>query len=63
MIASGIEPKIILRSQYNGITVRRGSYELLQWLNTFIYFVKNNGELDTIKKRWFKAPLETMPTF
>lgn len=59
----GIERKITLRSQYNGITVRRGSTDFLQWINTFLYFVKNNGELDAINQKWFKVPLPTMPTF
>ncbi len=53
----GIERKIVLRSQYNGITVRRGSTDFLQWINTFLYFVKNNGELDAINQKWFKTPL------
>ncbi|QTL05265.1 transporter substrate-binding domain-containing protein [Aquabacter sp. L1I39] len=59
----GIERKLVLRSQYNGITVRRGSTEFLQWINTFLYFVKNNGELDAINQKWFKTPLPNMPTF
>ncbi|MEP9367725.1 transporter substrate-binding domain-containing protein [Xanthobacter sp. VNH20] len=59
----GIERKITLRSQYNGITVRRGSADFLQWINTFLYFVKNNGELDAINQKWFKTPLPVMPTF
>lgn len=59
----GIERKIVLRSQYNGITVRRGSSDFLQWINTFLYFVKNNGELDAINQKWFKTPLPAMPTF
>ncbi|MDE1569698.1 transporter substrate-binding domain-containing protein [Aquabacter sediminis] len=59
----GIERKLVLRSQYNGITVRRGSTDFLQWINTFLYFVKNNGELDAINQKWFKTPLPTLPTF
>ncbi|GGF77630.1 ABC transporter substrate-binding protein [Azorhizobium oxalatiphilum] len=59
----GIERKVTLRSQYNGITVRRGSTDFLQWTNTFLYFIKNNGELDAINQKWFKTPLAPMPTF
>jgi polar amino acid transport system substrate-binding protein len=58
-----IEKKLVLRSQYQGITVRRGSSDLLQWINTFLYFIKNNGELDAINKKWFNEPLPSMPTF
>ncbi len=59
----GLEKKITLRSQYNGITVRRGSQDFLQWINTFLYFVKNNGELDAINQKWFKTALPPLPTF
>ena len=61
--ALGLERKIVLRSQYNGITVRRGANDLLQWLNTFLYFVRNNGELDAINQKWFKTELPAMPSF
>ena len=57
------EPKFALRHQPNGITLRRGSTDLHQWVNTFIYFIKNNGELDAIHRRWFNAPLPDMPVF
>jgi polar amino acid transport system substrate-binding protein len=59
----GIEKKFALRSQYNGITLRRGADDLRQWVNTFIFFVKNNGELDTINQKWFHEPLPQMPVF
>ena len=52
-----IEKKLVLRSQYQGIAVRRGSHDLLQWINTYLYFIKNNGELNAINMKWFKEPL------
>lgn len=59
----GVERKVLLRSQFNGITVRRGATDFLQWINTFLFFVKNNGELDAINQKWFKTPLPTLATF
>src|SRR5215212_2947164 len=42
------EQKFPLRAAHFGIGIRRGNPELLQWLNTFVYQIKNSGELDAI---------------
>jgi polar amino acid transport system substrate-binding protein len=55
--------KIVLRELHFGIGVRRGQTELLQWLNTFIYTIKNNGELEAISKKWRELPLGPLPVF
>lgn len=57
------EPKIVLIRQYNGIAMRRSAIDLQRWVNTFLYYVKNNGELDAIYQKWFKIPMPEMPTF
>jgi polar amino acid transport system substrate-binding protein len=57
------EVKLVLRPLHFGIGVRRGQLELLQWLNTFIYQIKNNGELDAISRKWRELPLGEMPVF
>jgi polar amino acid transport system substrate-binding protein len=57
------EVKIVLRPLHFGIGVRRGQTDLLQWLNTFVYAIKNNGELDTISRKWRELPLEELPVF
>jgi polar amino acid transport system substrate-binding protein len=57
------ETKMVLRHQPNGITLRRGQADLLQWVNTFIYFIKNNGELDAICRKWLGTPLPELPVF
>src|SRR4030095_4450700 len=46
--AKNDEVKIVLRPLHFGIGIRRGQTELLQWLNTFVYTIKNNGDLDAI---------------
>jgi polar amino acid transport system substrate-binding protein len=61
--SANYEYKFVLRHQPNGITLRRGQDDLRQWINTFIYFVKNNGELDAIHRKWLKAPLPELPVF
>lgn len=58
-----LEKKFVLSRQYQGVTMRKGASDLLQWTNTFIYFVKNNGELDAINQKWLNQPLNPLPSF
>jgi polar amino acid transport system substrate-binding protein len=58
-----IERKFILLQQPNGITMRKDQFNLRQWVDTFIYFIKNNGELNTIHEKWFHKPLPVLPVF
>ncbi|MEO8135841.1 MAG: transporter substrate-binding domain-containing protein [Betaproteobacteria bacterium] len=55
--------KILLRPLHFGIGMRRGENDKRQWLNTFIYTIKNNGELDAISRKWRELPLEVLPVF
>lgn len=55
--------KILLRPLHFGIGLRRGETDKLQWLNTFLYTIKNNGELDAISRKWRGMPLENLPVF
>jgi polar amino acid transport system substrate-binding protein len=57
------EVKIVLRPLHFGIGIRRGQIDLLRWLNTFVYTIKNNGELDAISRKWRQLPLEVLPVF
>lgn len=60
---AGIERKYTLLQQSNGIGLRKENTELLQWVNTFVYYIKSNGELDKIYKKWWERPLPDLPTF
>lgn len=60
----GFEPKFALFNQFMSIAVRKDAYELRQWLNTTLSFIKNNGELDAISQKWTGKPLPAaMPVF
>ena len=61
--SANIERKVILLRQPNGITMRKDQWNLHQWLNTFVYFTKNDGELDALYQKWFHQPLPNLPTF
>jgi polar amino acid transport system substrate-binding protein len=58
------EQKFPLRAAHFGIGIRRGNPELLQWLNTFVYQMKNTGELDAIsRKHRNNTPMIPLPVF
>ena len=58
-----IAKKFILLRQPNGITMRANQFNLHQWVNTFVYYVKNNGELDVLHRKWFGSPFPELPVF
>ena len=49
--------KLQLSQQVQGIAVRKGSSELLTFVNQFIDKVKADGELNAIHEKWLGAPL------
>jgi polar amino acid transport system substrate-binding protein len=58
-----LETKITLRRQYNAMAVRMDAFELKQWVGTFLYQVKLNGELDALHQKWIGVPLPELPVF
>jgi polar amino acid transport system substrate-binding protein len=58
-----IEKKFVLLRQPNGITMRADQFNLHRWVNTFVYFTKNNGELDALWQKWFHSPMPELPVF
>lgn len=64
MPQAGIERKITLLQQGNGIGLRKDKVELLQWVNTFVYYIRSNGELDVLHRKWWGIPLPAnLPSF
>jgi polar amino acid transport system substrate-binding protein len=55
--------KFVLATQADALAVRKDAWELHQYLNTFIYYVKANGDLDALYRKWVKVPLPPLPTF
>jgi len=61
---AGLENKFLLFNQPNCMTVRKDQFEMRQWLQNTIYFMKGNGELDEIAVKWTGSPLpENLPVF
>ncbi len=63
--ASGdeFEQKFELHAFHFGVGIRRGNPDLLHWLNTFIYFNKNDGTLNELSMKWRGKPMIDLPTF
>jgi polar amino acid transport system substrate-binding protein len=61
--AGKMEIKFPYSVQPNSMTVRKGQFDLQQWLNNFIYYVKLDGELDAISRKWSGSPLPNLPVF
>ena len=59
----GIETKFILKESPSFIGLKKGNFDLLQWVNVFILHKKLGGELDAISEKWLGEPLPPLPTF
>ena len=57
----GIEPKITLREQANGMAFRKADTALAEYANKFIAEIEGNGELSKINQKWFGIPLPKLP--
>lgn len=55
------ERKLTLVENHFGIGVRRGQFDLLQWLNSFIYAIRANGELNAITEKWTGEKMGSLP--
>jgi len=42
--------------------VRHGEFNLLRWLDTFIFYSKMNGSLDALHQKWMGEGLADLPT-
>jgi polar amino acid transport system substrate-binding protein len=56
------EVKFSMLTAWYSIGLKRGESDLLQWVNTFLFFHLNNGDLAKIYEKWIKVPLPPVPT-
>jgi len=52
-----IELKFKLRNSPAHMAMRQGDFALLQWLNTYIFFIRNNGELQRLHRTWLNEDM------
>lgn len=60
---ANVERKITILAQANGVGLRKQDTELREWINAFIFYIKSNGELNNLYKKYWQVPMpENMPT-
>lgn len=55
--------KFTLARAHFGMGVRRGSFDLLHWINTYLYTIKTSGELAELHQRYLGVPSGDLPVF
>jgi polar amino acid transport system substrate-binding protein len=55
-----LENKISFGADLAFMGVRAGEFGMLQWLNSFIYIHKQNGDLGNLSKKWLNMTLPPM---
>ncbi|MFI4987068.1 MAG: transporter substrate-binding domain-containing protein [Alphaproteobacteria bacterium] len=58
-----IEHKLVVTTTYYAPIVRPGDFELLQWVNTWVFLNRQNGVLAAIYKKYTGLELPALPTF
>ena len=54
--------KFVIRRSPAHIGVPMGEFELLQWVNSFIFFNTMNGELERLHQTYLGIPMDPLPT-
>ena len=57
----GIEPKFTVTTAYYAVAVKPGNFDLLQWVNTWVFVNKNNGVLAKIYEQHTGVKLVDLP--
>ncbi len=53
--------KFALRRAPAHVTMRMGEHNLLRWVDTFIFQITLNGELDKLHVKWLGGPMQPLP--
>jgi polar amino acid transport system substrate-binding protein len=57
------ESKIVLNELHMSMAVKKGQSDLLQYLNTLIFLVKQSGELEQLTQQHLGVPAGNLPVF
>ena len=58
-----LETKFVVSSAPMSIGLRRGEADMLHWLNTDIFILWTNGEIQALQRRWMGAENKDLPRF
>ena len=56
-----LQTKMVIKTSPCFVGVRKGEFDLLQWVNVFILHKKLSGDLDKLSQRWFGESLPDLP--
>src|SRR3984893_16401266 len=56
------ELKFKLRNSPAHMAMRQGDFQLLHWIDTYIFFIKGNGELQRLHRAWLGEDIGDLPT-
>lgn len=54
--------KFVIRQSPGCMAVKMGEHNMLQWLNSFIYFYKMSGDLDKLHVKWLGRHMDPLPS-
>jgi polar amino acid transport system substrate-binding protein len=55
--------KFVIRTSPAHMGVRHGEFNLLRWLDTFIFYSKMNGTLEGLHQAWMGESMKPLPSF
>lgn len=55
--------KFVIRTSPAHMGVRHGEFNLLRWLDTFIFYNKMNGTLEELHQKWMGEGMKPLPSF
>ena len=55
--------KFVIRTSPAHMGVRHGEFNLLRWLDTFIFYSKMNGSLEELHQKWLGEDMKPLPSF
>jgi len=55
--------KFVIRTSPAHMGVRHGEFNLLRWLDTFIFYSKMNGDLERLHQEWLGESMKPLPSF
>jgi polar amino acid transport system substrate-binding protein len=55
--------KFVIRTSPAHMGVRHGEFNLLRWLDTFIFYSKMNGNLQQLHRTWMGEDMKPLPSF
>lgn len=58
-----LENKFVIRTSPAHMGVRQGEFNLLRWLDTFIFYSKMNGNLEALHQTWMGEGMQPLPSF